>query len=73
MLLLVLLFKSTFNPLKSDSHLPNKFFFFLLHWKAFKNDEKCFYFILKALLVLKIFKFSSWLFGHVEKTAWLER
>ena len=26
-----------------------------------------FYFILKALFVLKIFKFLSWLFGHVEK------
>ena len=25
-------------------------------WKPFKNDEKCFYFILKALFVLKIFK-----------------
>ena len=35
-----------------------------------KND---FYFILKALFVLKIFKFLSWLFGHIEKTAWLER
>ena len=32
-----------------------------------------FYFILKEFFVLKIFKFISWLFGHVEKTAWLER
>ena len=31
------------------------------------------YFILKALFVLKIFNFLSWLFGHVEKTAWLEK
>ena len=30
-------------------------------------------FIVKALLVLKIFKFLSWLFGHVQRTAWLER
>ena len=30
------------------------------------------YFIVKALFVLKIFKFLPWLFGHVE-TAWLER
>ena len=30
------------------------------------------YFILKAFFVLKIFKFLSWLFGHVEKMAWLE-
>ena len=42
-----------------------------------KNDEKmmknAFYFILKAAFVLKIFKFLSCVFGHVEKTAWLER
>ena len=28
---------------------------------------------LKAFSVLKIFKFLSQIFGHVEKTAWLER
>ena len=38
-------------------------------WKMMKN---AFYFILKALLVLKVFKFLSWIFGHLEKTAWLE-
>ena len=38
--------------------------------KMMKND---FYFILKALSALKIFKFLSWLFGHVEKTASLEK
>ena len=32
-----------------------------------------FYFILKALFILKILKFLSWLVVHVEKTAWLER
>ena len=37
--------------------------------KMVKNAS---YFILKALFVLNIFKFLSWLFGHVEKTAWLE-
>ena len=31
------------------------------------------YFILKALFVLKIFKFLCRLFSHVEKTAWLEK
>ena len=35
--------------------------------------KNVFYFILKALFVLKIFKFLSWPFGHVEKTARLER
>ena len=44
--------------LKSDSKLAKK------HFKSS--------FILKALFVLKILKFLSWLFGHVEKTAWLE-
>ena len=38
-----------------------------------KVIENTFYFILKAIFVLKIFKFLSWLFGHVGKTAWLER
>ena len=40
------------------------------HLKMMKND---FYFTLKALLVLKIFIFLSWLFDQVKKTAWLER
>ena len=34
--------------------------------------KNAFYFILKALFVLKIFKFLSQLFGHAEKTTWLE-
>ena len=34
--------------------------------------KNAFYFILKAFFVLKMVKFLSWLFGHVEKTAWLE-
>ena len=38
--------------------------------KVMKN---AFYFNLKALSILKLFKFLSWLFNHVEKTAWLER
>ena len=37
-----------------------------------KMMKNAFYFIIKALFVLKIFKFLSWLFGHVGKTAWLE-
>ena len=34
-----------------------------------KMMKNTFYFILKALFVLKIFKFLSGLFGHVGKTA----
>ena len=40
---------------------------------SLKMMKNAFYFILKALFVLKIFKFLSWLFGHVEKKTWLER
>ena len=35
--------------------------------------ENAFYFILKSLFVVKIFKFLSWHCGYVEKTAWLEK
>ena len=35
--------------------------------------KNAFYFILKTVFVLKIFKFLSSLFGHIEKTAWLEK
>ena len=35
--------------------------------------KHAFCFILKAVFVLKVFKFLSWLFGHVEETARLKR
>ena len=54
---------------KAHSHVWDNFD----NWKSFKNDEKFFFFTLEALFVLKIFKFLSWLFDHVEKTARLER
>ena len=38
-----------------------------------KMMKNAFYIILKALFILKIFKFLSRRFGHVGKTAWLER
>ena len=38
-----------------------------------KMMKNAFCFTLKALFVLKIFRFLSWLFGHVEKTTRLER
>ena len=38
-----------------------------------KTIRNAFCVTLKALFVLKIFKFLSCLFGQVEKTAWLER
>ena len=41
-----------------------------------KMTKNAFYFILKALFILKIFTFLSWLFGHVEKldvTIWFTK
>ena len=42
-------------------------------WKSFKIMKNAFYFTLRALFVLRILKFLSWLFGHFEKTTRLER
>ena len=55
--------------LKSGSHLPKKICFICFNDSPSKVMKNAFYFILKALFVLKIFKFLSRLFGHVEKTA----
>ena len=49
-----------------------KHFFICFNDNPSKIMKNAFYFILKALFVLKIFKYMSWIFGHVEKTAWLE-
>ena len=35
--------------------------------------KNAFHFTLKALFILKIFKISSWLIGHVEHIVWLEQ
>ena len=48
---------------------PSKKLLYLLQWKLFKNDEKCFNFILNTLLVCKTFRILSRLFGHIKKTA----
>ena len=63
--------KLTGIKIKVDSHLPKKITF-CINWNPFKKDKNAFYFILKALFVLKIFKFLSWFFGHLEKATWLE-
>ena len=39
----------------------------------FKMMKNAFYFILNALFVLKIFKFLSWLFGHVNKNGLMRK
>ena len=58
--------------LKSDSHFPKKKFLCFNNSPS-KIMKNAFYFILKAVFFLKIFKVLSWLFGHVEKTTWFER
>ena len=61
------------RSLKSYSNLAKTNCVICFIESALKMMENAFYFILKALSVLKIFKFLSWLFGHVGKTTWLER
>ena len=56
--------------LKWESQLP-KFFFICFKENPFNLMKNTFYFTLKALFDLKIFKFLSWPFGHVEK--WLNQ
>ena len=51
-----------------DSHLPKKCVIGLIE-SPLKMMKNAFYFILKAFLVLKVFKFLSRLFSHVGKTA----
>ena len=53
--------------LKSDSGFPKKKIFIFFNDRPSKTMRNAFYFILKALFVLKIFKFLSSLFGNVKK------
>ena len=60
--------------LKLGSHLTKKTVLFApcFNESPLKMMKNALYFILKALFILKIFRFFS-CFGHVEKMAWLER
>ena len=49
--------KAGLSPSKKNS-------FYLFQWKPFKMMKIAFYFILKALFILKRFKFLSCRFGH---------
>ena len=57
------------ETLKSDSRLPKNFIIIRFSDNPSKIMKNAFYFILKALFVLKIFTFLYWLFGHLEKMA----
>ena len=58
---------------EADSHLPKIICLICFIETPLKMMKNAFYFILKALFVLKILKLLSWVFGHVEKRAWVER
>ena len=62
-------FHTVLYNLKSDSHLAKKNFFVCVNDSSSKMMKNVFYFILKAIFVLKIFKFLPLLLRHVEKTA----
>ena len=51
--------KEKVKTLKSDSRLPKKILLFTSVESPLKMMKNAFYFILKALFVLKIFKFLS--------------
>ena len=51
---------------------------YLLQWMLFENDKKktsyfIYFSLLKALFVLRVFKFLLGYFRHTENAAWLER
>ena len=60
---------------KRGSHLPIKFLFGFICFneRLLKIMENACYFMLKAVFILKIFKFLSWLFWSCRKTAWKPR
>ena len=71
--LTIIKFQEVTGLLKSNSPLPQKIVLIASLKNPPKSDKNTFYFILKALFVLEIFKFLSWLFGHLGIATWLER
>ena len=59
--------------LKSGSHIPKKIYIICFIESPLKMMKNSFYLILKAIFLLKIFKFLSWFLGQLGKTPWLER
>ena len=64
---LLLLYLIFFVCLKSDSHPPKKIFFICFNESPLKMVKNAFYFILKGLFVLKMFKCLFWLFWSCRK------
>ena len=61
-------FMKNIKELKSDSHPPKELSVIALQksWKMLSYHRK-------ALFVLKIIKFFSWFFYHVQKTVWWQK
>ena len=57
------------NLFKAGLAPSKKILFICFNKSPLKMTKNVFYFILKALFVLRIFKFLCWHFGHVEETA----
>ena len=57
---------------KALSHF-RKIYFICFNESPLKMRKNVFYFILKALFVLKRFKFLFWLFGRVKKTGLIRK
>ena len=56
----------------SDPHLRGKKCFICFNKSPLKMMKNAFYFILKALLGLEVFKFWCWVFGHLKNSiVWL--
>ena len=65
--------KNSEIKLKLDFHLPKNVCFICFSKSPLKMMKTAFYFILNALFVLKIFKFLTWLFSHVEKNGLIKK
>ena len=59
--------KKISSSLKEDSCLPKEFCFICFNASSLKMMKNAFYFILKALFIVKMFKFLSSLFNHAKK------
>ena len=62
--------QSGFSHLRTLTFQKMRYF---LDWRLFKNDEKCFYFILKSLFVLKIPKFFVLAFWSYRKNSLIRK
>ena len=65
--------KHQYDPFKVGLSLPKKKCVICFIESPLKMMKNAFFHLSFSSFILKMFKFLSWLFGHVQKTAWLER